>query len=80
MMFCQRDSHAGTPLDQQAHYVRRFLSKAQDFFDETSLSDFTGHKQENILKISGHDLARGFLGNLPFCKARGSPAGGFNNV
>lgn len=50
------------------------------FLDETPLIDFTGHKQENTFEISGPDSARNFLGTLPFCKARGSPAGGFNNV
>lgn len=46
MMFCQTDSHAGIPLDQEACYIRRFFFRGLDFFDETALVAFTGHKQK----------------------------------
>lgn len=70
---CWHSTGPGSMLYKEIFFQRPgfFLMKQLSFLQDTS---------KNTLKISEHDSARHFLCNLPFCKACGSPTGGFNNV
>lgn len=58
MVFCQTDSHAGIPLDQEAFYVRRFLLFFSRVFDEI-IPFFSSTQAKTHLQF--HDMTHPFV-------------------
>lgn len=67
-MFCQTDSHAGIPLDQEAHYIRSIFFRSLVFFWWNGLPHFYSTQAKRHLKLQDMIQQDIFFAAYPFVK------------